>query len=284
MINRIPRRNPLVYGEEIRRESIKTNAVVWTDFATIVQLAFVPPPACFDAECQANKDAIFFASIIIPVVIFGIAAQALVKKEKENLVTLESEARGNEKVVFEVDADVADLVARDKRGEIVYRAIGYTPWLTEQGPEDECIRIETGTVGKLKPQSYLFDKKLAPPSKLLTVTLPRPLGIIFEEDYAHKRAVVAEIVEGSNADQLAKRSALGPSGDDNSPRVGDVLRACTTTNIVYKPAALAFGAQIPERAIVLFGADNERWSRVAVALKRGLKADGPVTLVLERQL
>lgn len=40
-----------------------------------------------------------------------------------------------------------------------------------------------------------------------------------------------------------------------------MLRACTTTNIVYQPAALAFGAQKPKRAIVVFGADGQvGWS------------------------
>jgi hypothetical protein len=65
---------------------------------------------------------------------------------------------------------------------------------------------------------------------------------------------------------------------------GDILRACTSTNIVYEPKALAFGMQPPTRAIVLYGADGQGWPQVVAALKKGLVADGPVTLVLERRL
>lgn len=52
---------------------------------------------------------------------------------------------------------------------------------------------------------------------------------------------------------------------------------------VYKTGALLFGAQIPERTIVVFGADLQKWPNVAAALQRGLVSDGPVTLVLERK-
>lgn len=37
---------------------------------------------------------------------------------------------------------------------------------------------------------------LRQPSQLVTVTLPRPLGIVFEEDARNKRAVVAGFVPG----------------------------------------------------------------------------------------
>ena len=45
-----------------------------------------------------------------------------------------------------------------------------------------------------------------------------------------------------------------------------------------------FSAQTPERAIVVYGADGQRWPQIATALKRGLVADGEVTLVLERRI
>lgn len=62
---------------------------------------------------------------------------------------------------------------------------------------------------------------------------------------------------GGHAEQLAKRAALNPALAATAAQEGDVLRACTATNIVYQPAALAFGAQKPKRAIVVFGADGQ---------------------------
>lgn len=44
---------------------------------------------------------------------------------------------------------------------------------------------------------------------------------------------------------------------------GDVLRACTCTNFVYQTTAL-FGAKAPERTIVLYGADNQKWSKASL--------------------
>lgn len=48
--------------------------------------------------------------------------------------------------------------------------------------------------------------------------------------------------------------------------------------------ALFFGAKPPERSIVVFGADGQKWGAVIEALKKGLAEDGEVTLVLERTL
>jgi hypothetical protein len=50
----------------------------------------------------------------------------------------------------------------------------------------------------------VFEKVLPGGSDIVAVTLPRPLGVVFEYDEARKRAVVAETVPGSNADQRAK--------------------------------------------------------------------------------
>ena len=47
-------------------------------------------------------------------------------------------------------------------------------------------------------------RKLRQPSKLIEVVLPRPLGIIFEENAARQQVVVGGFVPGSHAAQLAK--------------------------------------------------------------------------------
>lgn len=252
---------------------------------TVVQ-AFMPPiSTCFSDDCQRSKDVLFVLSLVIPVSAFGLISYlVLFQKHKHSLSTVSSEARieGNKvSASYEVDSDVQDLVGRDDRGEIAYRAVGYTPWLTMREPEDECIRFFVGKVGsKLVPQSYLFSKMFSP-SQLVVVRLARPLGVVFEEDKKLNAAVVAEIVEGSNAKRLADRAKLGESID--SIQVGDILRALTTTNVVFKSGALFFGAQRPERTIVVYSAAGQTWPRTAAALKRGLAADGEVTLLLERR-
>lgn len=269
-------RNPCILRKQSRCTSEKTVCHV-SSF-----LAFVPPVStCFDQECQASKDTFFVLSIAIPLLVFGSFAAYLISRRRDGIVSLDSnEYTGTSK--YEVDAEEESLVARDAKGEIAYRAVRYTPWLTEQGPDDECIRINVGPVGRTLPKSYLFDKTLKEPSQLVTVTLPKPLGIIFEEDPRLKRVFVAEFIPDSEAESQSKRAALDPSISNKVPAVGDVLRALTTTVVTYKEGALI--AQGPEREIVVFGADGQTFSDVAAAMKRSYVSDGPVTLVLERPL
>ena len=47
-------------------------------------------------------------------------------------------------------------------------------------------------------------RKLRQPSKIINVVLPRPLGIVFEEDARRQRVVVESFIPGSHADKLAK--------------------------------------------------------------------------------
>lgn len=274
--SRTSTRNPYILNNRSRGRSEKTVCHL-SSF-----LAFVPPVStCFDQECQASKDTFFILSIAIPLLLFGSFTTYLIGRRRDGIVSLDSkEYTGTEQ--YEVDAEDESLVARDAKGEIAYRAVRYTPWLTEQGPDDECIRINVGPVGRVLPKSYLFEKTLKEPSELVTVTLPKPLGIIFEEDPRLKRVFVAEFVPGSEAEAQSRRAALDTSISNKVPAVGDVLRALTTTVVTYKEGALI--AQGPEREIVVFGADGQKFSDVAAAMKRSYVSDGPVTLVLERPL
>lgn len=239
-------------------------------YSSLEKFAFVSPPACFDAQCQAAKDSLYIASLLIPLGIF--VAFIVFKAIEQNRQRVS------------VEDSFKDVIARDSRGEIAYRAVGYTPLLTEQDDDDEVIRVPIGSVGSVGAVSFVFKKTLQQPSRLIVIRLPRPLGIVFEEDKRSKRVFIAEIIEGSAAAQLQKRSALDPSLSMNDVKEGDLLRAFTTTTIVYKTGALIFGAQKPEREILLFGADGESWPKVSHALSRGLKSDGEVTLVLERSI
>lgn len=56
----------------------------------------------------------------------------------------------------------------------------------------------------------MFNKLLPQPSELVVVTLPRPLGVVFEYDARFKRAVVVDTVQGSAAAQRQKVAGLNP--------------------------------------------------------------------------
>lgn len=96
--------------------------------------------------------------------------------------------------VFE--AQQGTVPERDRRGELAFRAVSYTPWPVEEGAEGERLRIPQGTVGQLQPRTFVFSRVLPQPSQLVMVTLERPLGIIFEEDVRRKRAVVVGFTPG----------------------------------------------------------------------------------------
>ena len=58
--------------------------------------------------------------------------------------------------------------------------------------------------------------------QLYTITLEKPLGLIFEEDpnYKRKRIRIAEIVENSQAAQLANKAKLDPTARASAPAGG----------------------------------------------------------------
>ena len=96
---------------------------------------------------------------------------------------------------------------------------------------------------------------------------------------------VSDFVRGSRAgraDAVARLQAPASVGA-SAPRRGDILRAFTTSTLSYGPRAQLLGdLSGTKRAVVLFGADNQPWGKTISALKSGLVADGPVTLILER--
>lgn len=110
------------------------------------------------------------------------------------------------------------------------------------------------------------------------------MGVMFEEDSRRSMARVCDLAEGSRAAQRARLAQFDSVARAKAALPGDLLRACTCTTISYQTQSLVLGAQAPKRYVVLYGADDQRWERVATALKRGLNSDGPVTLVLEREL
>jgi hypothetical protein len=247
--------------------------------------AFAPPPACFDASCQSNKDFLFLMSLIGPVLLFILVSVWVLNRSNNNSSSEDANTFMDPETGVAFESPQGTKPARDRYGELAFKAVSWTPWPVDSETEGEAVRLEIGPVGSTVPRTFIFEKRYNNnvPSVIVVTQLQRPLGIVFEEGPGGE-ARVAELIPGGNADQLRRQTSLDPSLSKRAPRVGDILRACTATNVVYQTGALLFGAQPPQRTIVVYGADDQRWPNVAAALTRGLLADGKVTLVLERCL
>ncbi|PRW44349.1 thioredoxin-disulfide reductase [Chlorella sorokiniana] len=226
-------------------------------WALLADLATALQPSCFDAECQREKDMLLEASLAIPVLVLFASVAFLLRPPPQGSID-EGRLFEDPKTGILFEAPPGAAPERDRKGELAFRPISYTPWPVEEGAEGERI--------------------LPQPSQLVMATLERPLGIEFEEAKGAKRTVVASLTPGGHAEQLAKRGRLNTSLLASCPLEGDVLRGCTCTNITWP------GGDFPKREIVVFGADGQSWPQVIAALQKGLVADGPVTLVLERRL
>lgn len=69
----------------------------------------------------------------------------------------------------------------------------------------------------------MFNKVLPQPSELVTVTLPRPLGVVFEYESRFKRAVVVDTIEGSAAAQKQRVAGLNPRLAKETVQTGALL-------------------------------------------------------------
>ncbi|KAG2427599.1 hypothetical protein HXX76_012253 [Chlamydomonas incerta] len=245
-----------------------------------VLLSFTSP-VCFSQSCQEATDRAFLIALAVPLVVAALSIAYALRPPPPELIesgrVFEDRATGTR---FEAPEGVSP--ERDKNGELAYRPISYTPWPVDQSYEGERVRIAVGPVADRQLRTYVFARSLAVPSDILTVTLPRPLGVVLEYDERFRRATVVDLIEGTNADQRRKRASLNADAATEAVLPGDVLRAVTATNFVYPTRAL-WGAQAPERHIVVYGADRQVWSSVCGALKKGEVKDGEVTLVLERR-
>ncbi|KAK9847847.1 hypothetical protein WJX84_009427 [Apatococcus fuscideae] len=233
------------------------------------------------SACQQAADRAFLIALALPLV--GLAFAVFWNLRTPDAKPDEGEVfRDPESGAFFQGPEPGVLPERDSRGELAFRPLSYTPWPVEaaEAQEGERIRVDVGPISRRSPRTFVFDRLLSQPSQILSVTLPRPVGIVFEEDKRKGRAKICGFVPGSNADKQAKVAKLS---QQQCPRVGDVLRACTCTTFVF-PTRSLLGAQPPVRTIIMYGADGQTWAKVATALKKGDKSDGAVTLVLERPL
>ena len=66
-------------------------------------------------------------------------------------------------------------------------------------------------------------------SRLLQASLPRPLGIVFEEDAVRRRVVVSAFLDGSPAAQLAQVPAPASTGACAALDLANLSRAQPTS-------------------------------------------------------
>ncbi|CAD7696818.1 unnamed protein product [Ostreobium quekettii] len=243
--------------------------------------AFVPG-MCFDQQCQAAMDKAFVVAIGIPLLV-AIASIAYLLRPVPKELQEKDEIFEDPTTGFVFQAPEGSAPERDRKGELVFRAISYTPWPVADGEEGERVRINVGSVNNKEPRTFVFGKILRGPSKIIRASLPRPMGIDFVEDAKNQRVAVGGFLPGGEAERREKVASVDPALRDTVPKEGDVLRAITCTNFVYPTRAL-FGAAPPERHIVVYGADGMRWPAVVAAMRKGDKRDGDVTLILERQI
>ena len=161
-----------------------------------------------------------------------------------------------------------------------FKVSSYRTWPATSEDEGETVRISVGRVDQQTKQKYVFEKVLPQPSKLIVVTFSRPAGLVFSENSASTQVLVSEVVKGSQAGQKFRLAQFDKTRLQECAVPGDVLRAVTATAVV-SVGKWAFGQRL-ERHVVLFGADGQRWPKIAGALKQGLAQDGSVTFVLER--
>jgi hypothetical protein len=89
-------------------------------------------------------------------------------------------------------------------------------------------------------RTFVFAKTLPQPSQLVLVTLPRPMGVVFEWDARRKRAFVAGVVAGSVAEQRRKQAQLNRALLKDSVQDGacvwSVLRNCVNATTARRAA------------------------------------------------
>lgn len=47
---------------------------------------------------------------------------------------------------------------RDRKGELAFRPVSYTPWPVEAGTPGERLRIDVGPASSTSPRTFVFDR------------------------------------------------------------------------------------------------------------------------------
>mmetsp|Transcript_25228 Transcript_25228/g.47686 ORF Transcript_25228/g.47686 Transcript_25228/m.47686 type:complete len:289 (-) Transcript_25228:299-1165(-) len=232
---------------------------------------------CFTEACQAAQDRDFLLATALPL---AVAAGIALKKFRSPPNTRYLDPEQGSGLYISLDTNEEEFLEKDRNGKLVYTPISYTPLPCAADAPGERLRLEVGPVGARAKRTFVFEKTMRD-SIILAVTLPRPMGVVFEEQRP-KQAVAVELIPNTHAERAFKLAQFNKSLESEAVLPGDLLRAVTATTLVYPPQSLV-GVRIPRRTVVLFGADGQPWAKTAEALQRGVVGDGDVTLVLERR-
>lgn len=156
-------------------------------------LAFVPG-VCFDRQCQEAADRAFLIVTTVP--LLGLLMAIILKLRPASSEELNSEqvaashtsafaltqgckpflrstATALAMQVFDDPATGVyfqspdgTIPERDRKGELAFRPVSFTPWPVEAGTPGERLRIDVGPASSTSPRTFVFNRWL------LTATLP----------------------------------------------------------------------------------------------------------------
>lgn len=152
-------------------------------------LAFVPG-VCFDRQCQEAADRAFLIVTAVP--LLGLFTAIILKLRPASTEELNSEQVAASQTsscahTLRVQANSAYLCAatapamqvfddpatgvyfqspngtvpeRDRKGELAFRPVSFTPWPVEAGTPGERLRIDVGPASSTSPRTFVFDRWL----------------------------------------------------------------------------------------------------------------------------
>ena len=131
---------------------------------------------------------------------------------------------------------------------------------------------ENNTYFRLSPRNsrtLSIQRSLGPNSTINTVSLEKPMGVVFAPD-TNGRIRVVEVVKDGKAEQLNNVARLRANGADII-RTGDVLRAMTTSVVTIDMARGSLTGDISSATVgvVLMDVSGKRdWMRARLAMRR----------------
>lgn len=154
--------------------------------ASLVEVLAFVPGVCFDRQCQEAADKAFLIVTAVP--LLGLLAAIILRFRPASTEELNSEqvaafhasphtanftmyaatAQASPPAMQQVFDDPAtglyfqsqdgSIPERDKKGELAFRPISYTPWPVEAGTPGERLRIDVGPALRTSPRTFVFDR------------------------------------------------------------------------------------------------------------------------------
>lgn len=154
--------------------------------ATLAEVLAFIPGVCFDRQCQEAADRAFLIVTTVP--LLGLLAAIILKLRPVSTEKLNSEQVATShssafawsikakliqqsitpcasQQVFDDPATGVyfqspdgSVPERDRKGELAFRPVSYTPWPVEAGTPGERLRIDVGPASCTSPRTFVFDR------------------------------------------------------------------------------------------------------------------------------